>query len=64
MTIEAGDKVPSVTLTHMTADGPKEITTDELFAGKKVVRGVHAYLLGLAPARIRGQRRQDQSQGR
>jgi peroxiredoxin len=37
MTIEAGDKVPSVTLTHMTADGPKEITTDELFAGKKVV---------------------------
>ena len=37
MAIQAGDKVPSVTLTHMTADGPKEITTDELFTGKKVV---------------------------
>lgn len=37
MTIKVGDKVPSVTLTHMTADGPKEITTDELFVGKKVV---------------------------
>lgn len=37
MAIKVGDKVPSVTLTHMTADGPKEITTDELFVGKKVV---------------------------
>lgn len=37
MTIKAGDQVPSVTLIHMTAEGPKEITTDELFKGKKVV---------------------------
>jgi len=37
MTIKVGDKVPQVTLSHMTADGPKEITTGELFAGKKVV---------------------------
>jgi peroxiredoxin len=37
MAIKIGDKVPSVALTHMTADGPKEITSDELFAGKKVV---------------------------
>jgi len=37
MAIKIGDKVPSVPLTHMTADGPKEITSDELFAGKKVV---------------------------
>ncbi len=37
MAIKIGDKVPSVALAHMTADGPKEITSDELFAGKKVV---------------------------
>ncbi len=37
MPIKPGDKVPFVTLTHMTADGPKPITTDELFKGKKVV---------------------------
>jgi peroxiredoxin len=37
MTIKVGDKVPSVTLRHLTAEGPKEITTDELFGGKKVV---------------------------
>ncbi|MDX1529075.1 MAG: peroxiredoxin, partial [Gammaproteobacteria bacterium] len=37
MPIKAGDKIPSVTLTHMTPDGPKPITTDELFEGKKVV---------------------------
>jgi glutaredoxin/glutathione-dependent peroxiredoxin len=37
MTIKTGDKVPSTTLHHMTADGPKPITTDELFGGKKVV---------------------------
>ncbi|HSS63087.1 MAG TPA: peroxiredoxin, partial [Gammaproteobacteria bacterium] len=32
-----GEKVPSVTLAHMTPDGPKPITTDDLFKGKKVV---------------------------
>jgi len=37
MTLKAGDKVPSVTLRHLTSEGPKEITTDELFGGKKVV---------------------------
>ena len=35
--IKVGDRIPSVKLKHMTADGPKDITTDELFKGKKVV---------------------------
>jgi glutaredoxin/glutathione-dependent peroxiredoxin len=37
MTIKVGDKLPSVKLRHLTAEGPKEITTDELFGGKKAV---------------------------
>ena len=37
MAIKVGDKVPSGTFTVMTADGPKPMTTDELFKGKKVV---------------------------
>jgi peroxiredoxin len=37
MTIKVGDKIPSVKLRHMTAEGPKEITTDDIFKGKKVV---------------------------
>ena len=37
MTIKVGDKVPTVTLRQQTAEGVKEVTTDELFAGKKVV---------------------------
>ncbi|HSE79112.1 MAG TPA: peroxiredoxin [Alphaproteobacteria bacterium] len=37
MTIKVGDKAPSVKLRTMTKDGPKEITTDDLFKGKKVV---------------------------
>ena len=36
MTIKVGDKVPSATLREMTADGPKPVSTDDLFAGKKV----------------------------
>ena len=36
MTIKVGDKVPSATLTQWSADGPKPITTDELFKGKTV----------------------------
>ncbi len=36
MTIKVGDKIPSVKLRHMTKDGPKDITTDEIFKGKKV----------------------------
>ena len=37
MTISVGDKIPAGTLTHMTADGPAPISTDDLFGGKKVV---------------------------
>lgn len=37
MTLAVGDKIPSVTFTHMTDEGPAGITSDELFAGKKVV---------------------------
>jgi peroxiredoxin len=37
MPIAVGDTLPEGTLTHMTAEGPKPITTGELFAGKKVV---------------------------
>ena len=36
MTINIGDKIPSATLTTMGPDGPKPISTDELFGGKKV----------------------------
>ena len=37
MTIKAGDKMPSGTFGVMTESGPGAISTDELFAGKKVV---------------------------
>lgn len=37
MTIKAGDKIPAATFTVMTSDGPKPLTTQELFAGKRVV---------------------------
>ncbi|HEY4213536.1 MAG TPA: peroxiredoxin [Steroidobacteraceae bacterium] len=37
MTIKAGDRMPSGTLKTMTKDGPKDVKTDELFQGKKVV---------------------------
>jgi peroxiredoxin len=37
MTLKVGDKLPSVTLKTMTADGPKDVTTDALFSGKKAV---------------------------
>ena len=36
MAIKTGEKIPSVTLRYMADDGIKEITTDELFGGKKV----------------------------
>lgn len=36
MTIKVGDKLPSVTLRQITPDGPKEITTDDFFRGKKI----------------------------
>ena len=37
MTIQVGDRLPSATLTTMTAEGPKPLTTAELCEGKKVV---------------------------
>ena len=37
MAIKIGDRVPSGSFTVMTAEGPKPMTTDELFKGKKVV---------------------------
>ncbi len=37
MTIQVGDKVPAVTLKMMGPQGPQDITTDEVFSGKKVV---------------------------
>ncbi len=37
MAVQVGDKVPSTTLQHMTDDGPADISSDEVFAGKKVV---------------------------
>jgi peroxiredoxin len=36
MTVKVGDKVPSAKLKQMSAEGPKDISTDELFGGKKV----------------------------
>jgi peroxiredoxin len=37
MTIKAGEKMPEGTFSQMTKDGPKKISTEELFAGKTVV---------------------------
>jgi peroxiredoxin len=37
MTIKVGDTIPSMKLMVATADGPKEVSTDEIFKGKKVV---------------------------
>ena len=37
MAIQVGDKIPSVNLQHMGADGVENISSDDLFAGKKVV---------------------------
>ena len=37
MTIQVGDTLPSMKLMQATADGPKEISTDDLFKGKKIV---------------------------
>jgi peroxiredoxin len=36
MTIKVGEKIPSVTVYKMSADGPAGLTTDELFGGKRV----------------------------
>lgn len=37
MSIKVGDKIPSCTLKTMGAEGPANITTDEIFSGKKVL---------------------------
>jgi len=37
MTIQTGDKIPAATLKVMGEKGPQNITTAEIFAGKKVV---------------------------
>ncbi len=37
MTIKVGDKIPSMTLKYASVDGPKDVSTDELFNGKKAV---------------------------
>jgi peroxiredoxin len=36
MTIKVGDKLPSVKLSEATAEGPRPVTTDEVFKGKRV----------------------------
>ncbi len=37
MSIQVGDRLPEATFTTMTAEGPKPLTTAEVFSGKKVV---------------------------
>jgi glutaredoxin/glutathione-dependent peroxiredoxin len=37
MTIKAGERMPAGKFKVMSKDGPKELSTDELFKGKKVV---------------------------
>lgn len=37
MAISTGDKLPTVNLYRMGADGPEKVSSDELFAGKKTV---------------------------
>ena len=36
MTIKVGDTIPSATLYRMTDGGPEDLSTDDIFAGKKV----------------------------
>ena len=37
MTIQAGDRIPDATLSVMTSEGPGQISTADLFGGKRVV---------------------------
>jgi peroxiredoxin len=37
MTIQVGDKLPQITVSTMTEEGPKPVSIEELCAGKKVV---------------------------
>jgi glutaredoxin/glutathione-dependent peroxiredoxin len=36
MTVKVGDKVPSAKFKQMSAEGPKDVSTDDFFKGKKV----------------------------
>ena len=36
MTIKVGDKLPNVTLTQATAEGPRPVSSEEFFKGKRV----------------------------
>ncbi len=36
MTIKVGDKLPAATFSQATAEGPKPVSTDDIFKGKKV----------------------------
>jgi Peroxiredoxin len=56
---KVGDKVPSATLRMLGPEGPKAVTTEELFApGKKVVAfalpGASPHLFSKTRARVRG----------
>lgn len=37
MSIATGDQIPAATLKHMGSDGPQDISTAQIFEGKKVV---------------------------
>ncbi len=37
MSIQVGDKIPACTMKIMGAEGPQDITTDDIFGGKKVM---------------------------
>ena len=37
MTIKVGDRLPNATFRLVTSDGPKTVTTQEFFGGKKIV---------------------------
>ncbi len=37
MTINVGDRIPNVTVYHMTESGPAPISTNDIFKGRKVV---------------------------
>ncbi len=37
MTIKAGDRIPSMNVTRMGESGPEQVSTDDLFGGRKVV---------------------------
>jgi len=49
MSIQVGDKVPATTFKIMTAEGPQDMSSEELFAGKKsgFLRGAWSVYAGL-----------------